>query len=227
MMSGDAPSSVFFRTISANKYFSGGCKYIIIEENAANLNFAGKNSFIGVRVNSGKITVSGESITVMVYQNKGEITAKGKNNLAKVIDTNFQGRVVVTDQEPARFFARRPEASLQPAVPRLRVRRNRDQTPAPNDQMNGSANQSIIEARFVLTRNENIRNRAQLGTSESHGSGLRMPHLRRFQPPNPGSSATRVLLQPLPQINPQLPQVTQPSQVQQSAVDLRPEGKTR
>jgi hypothetical protein len=200
-MSGENPSSSFFNKISANKFFSGGSKFIIIEENTANICFTGKNSFIGVRVNKGKIAVSGDNVTVMAYQNNGEITTRGKGNIAKAIDTNFQGRIVITNMEPTIILARRAPLPQQLGEPEISMQRYPE---APRRVIPGLRNPpgevSLIESRGNLqTRNENGFRIPRLGTRESHESGLRIAVNRNRQLPQSRRSGTRVLLRPLPQ----------------------------
>lgn len=228
-MSGEHPSSSFFKTISANKFFSGGSKFIIIEENTANICFTGKNSFIGVRVNKGKIAVSGDNVTVMAYQNNGEITTKGKDNIAKAIDTNFQGRIVITNLEPARILARRAPVPQQLAEPEISVLRNPEALRRARAEVrNPPGDNSLIESRANLqTRNENGFRIPRLRTRESHESGLRITVNRNRQLPQSRRSGTRVLLRPLPQQSQAAPQlITQVIPTQPALPALRQDGKT-
>jgi hypothetical protein len=227
-MSRDVASSSFFKSITSNKFLTGGSKFIIIEEVSANVSFSGDNSFIGVWANKARISVTGKNNTVVAYQNTGEIIAKGKDNIAKVIDSSMHGRVVVTESDPARFFGRRPAPSRQLEEPLASTQRSRPnfRRATANSNIN-SLEESIIENRISLgTRNENGTRMPRLRTRESLQSGLRPASRPNLNLQNNRMTRSRVLLQQLPQIAVEQMLVTPLTFTQQTTNSLRPEGSS-
>ena len=138
-------------------------------------------------------------MTVIAYQNNGEILTKGKQNVVKVIDTSYHGRVVVTEDEPPRLRTRRrlPGEHLQNPHGNPQVIRLNPRTNAIHDD-NAPLEQSFIEMRINLrSRNENGLNNPRVNTRASHASGLRTPIGRQLNQPETRRNVNRVQLSPL------------------------------